>query len=251
MRIAVVTDIHGNLTALDAVIADLQKVAPDVVVHGGDLVAGGHRPVEVLERVRACGWPGVQGNTDEMLWKPELFDEFMRTTPKLRHVWTMVFQQQAPVTRQLLGAERIGWLRQIPVEWRGEDLAVVHAAPGNLWRSPLADASDEELATTYGPLDRALVAYGHIHLPFVRDVARTGPRRIVANCGSVGMPFDGDPRASYLLIDEGVPVVRRVDYDVEREVRSLLRSGYPDAPRLEHVLRTARYVPPADSSVKD
>jgi putative phosphoesterase len=248
MRIAVVTDIHGNLTALDAVIEDLQKVAPDLVVHGGDLVAAGHRPVEVLDRVRERGWPGVQGNTDEMLWKPELFEEFMRTTPKLRHVWTMVFQQQAPVTRELLGPERIGWLRQMPLEWRGEDLAVVHAAPGNLWRSPMADATDEELATTYGPLDRAVVAYGHIHLPFVRDVGRAGRRCLVANCGSVGMPFDGDSRASYLVVDDGVPAIRRVEYDIEREVRSLRQSGYPDAVRLEQTLLTARYVLPAPTS---
>ena len=71
MRFAVVTDIHGNLTALEAVIADLEQVGPDLVVQGGDLVAGGHRPVEVLDRVRDRGWPGVQGNTDEMLWKPK------------------------------------------------------------------------------------------------------------------------------------------------------------------------------------
>ena len=233
MRIAVVTDIHGNLTALDAVIADLQKVAPDLVVHGGDLVAGGHRPVEVLERVRECGWPGVQGNTDEMLWKPELFDEFMRTMPKLRQVWTMVFQQQAPATRELLGAERIAWLRQMPLEWRGDDLAVVHAAPGNLWRSPLADATDEELATTYGPLDRAVVAYGHIHLPFVRDVDPDRPapyrRELRQRRHAVRR------RSACLLLagGRGRPVIRRVDYDVESEVRSLRRSGYPDAHRLE------------------
>lgn len=244
MRIAVVTDIHGNLTALEAVIADLEQLAPDLVVQGGDLVAGGHRPIEVLDRVREQGWPGVQGNTDEMLWKPELFDQFMRSVPQLAHVWRMVFQQQAPATRDLIGPDRLAWLRQMPLQWCGDGLAVVHASPGNLWRSPMHNATNEELETTYAPLDRAIVAYGHIHLPFVREVGN----RVVANCGSVGMPFDGDPRASYLVVDKGVGSIRRVEYDVEREITSLKRSTYPDAERIAETLRTARYVlPPSET----
>lgn len=240
MRVAVITDIHGNLTALEAVIADLEQVAPDLVVQGGDLVAGGHRPVEVLDRVRERGWPGVQGNTDEMLWKPELFDQFMRSVPQLAHIWRMVFHKQAPATRELIGPDRLAWLRQMPLQWRGDALAVVHASPGNLWRSPMHNATNEELETTYAPLDRAVVAYGHIHLPFVREVGNM----VVANCGSVGMPFDGDPRASYLVVDNGVAAIRRVEYDVEREIASLMRSTYPDAERIAETLRTARYVLP-------
>jgi putative phosphoesterase len=242
MRIAVVTDIHGNLTALEAVVADLVQVAADLVVQGGDLVAGGHRPAEVLDRVRECGWSGVQGNTDEMLWKPELFDRFMQETPQLGHIWRMIFGQQAPATRDLLDEERLAWLRQLPLAWQGHDLAVVHAAPGNLWRAPMPEASDEDLAATYAPLGCGIVAYGHIHRPFVRNVS-TSPRALtVVNCGSVGMPFDGDPRASYLVVDEGVPAVRRVEYDLEREVRSLLQSNYPAADDLAQTLRTGRYV---------
>lgn len=240
MRIAVVTDIHGNFTALEAVIADLAQTAPDLVVQGGDLVAGGHRPADVLDRVRECGWPGVQGNTDEMLWKPELFDQFMQNAPQLGHLWRMVFQEQAPTTSEWIGPERLTWLRRMPLEWRGDNLAIVHAAPGNLWRSPMHNATDDELEATYGPLDRAVVAYGHIHLPFVRNVGK----RVVANCGSVGMPFDGDTRASYLLIDDGVASIRRVEYDVDAEVRSLLASTYPDRKRIAETLRTARYVLP-------
>lgn len=242
MRVAVVSDIHGNLTALEAVVTDLARVAPDVVVQGGDLVAGGHRPAEVLDRVRDLGWAGIQGNTDEMLWRPEQFDQFMSAAPTLAHVWRMVFQMQAPTTTEWIGAGRLTWLQQLPLEWRDENIAVVHAAPGNLWRSPTHNASDEELAQTYGSLARRLVAYGHIHVPFVRDVGGF----TVVNCGSAGMPFDGDPRAAYLVVDDGVPSIRRVEYDVAAEIASLLRSGYPDAERIAETLRTARYVlPPA------
>jgi diadenosine tetraphosphatase ApaH/serine/threonine PP2A family protein phosphatase len=180
-----------------------------------------------------------------MLWTPELFERFMTATPQLAHIWAMIFQQQGPATRERLGAERIEWLRQLPVEWRDDGLAVVHAAPGNLWRSPGADATDEALATTYTPLDRRIAAYGHIHVPFVRRIAGIDRELIVAKCGSVGMPFDGDPRASYLIVDDGVPAIRHVDYDLDGEVQSLLQSGYPDAERLAETLRTGRFVMPA------
>jgi 3',5'-cyclic AMP phosphodiesterase CpdA len=69
MRIAIVSDVHGNLTAFDAVLADIQRRAPDLVLHGGDLALIGAQPAEVIDRVRELGWPGVVGNTDEVLWR--------------------------------------------------------------------------------------------------------------------------------------------------------------------------------------
>jgi putative phosphoesterase len=71
VRLAIVSDIHGNLTALDAVIADIEHRGVDRVVHGGDLALVGCQPVEVIDRVRELGWPGIVGNTDELLWRPE------------------------------------------------------------------------------------------------------------------------------------------------------------------------------------
>ena len=242
MRIAVVTDIHGNLSALEAVVADLQNVAPDIVVHGGDLVAGGYRGDLVLDRVRDLGWPGLQGNTDEMLWKPEMYDQFMSTVPQLAHIWHLVFKLQAPATLALIGSDRLAWLQQLPTLWRHDELTVVHAALDNLWRAPMATATDAELRAAYGPANACMVAYGHIHTPFVRTMGEM----TVANCGSVGMPFDGDRRASYLVVDSGAASIRRVEYDVDAEVRGLLDSGYPDAERIAETLRSARYVlPPA------
>jgi len=67
-RIAVVSDIHGSLAALDAVAEDIALQGPDLVVHGGDLVLNGPGPADVVDRIRELGWPGVMGNTDEMLW---------------------------------------------------------------------------------------------------------------------------------------------------------------------------------------
>jgi len=146
MRLAVVSDIHGNLTALEAVIADLKEVCPDLVIHGGDLVYGGFRPAEVVDRTRQLGWPGVQGNTDEVLWRPERLLELVQSAPKLQGLWEAISECTA-ATNGLIGSKRIEWLWAFPTIWRSGDLmvSIVHASPEDLWKAPLADASDEEL----------------------------------------------------------------------------------------------------------
>jgi 3',5'-cyclic AMP phosphodiesterase CpdA len=83
MRIAVVSDIHGNRTAFEAVLADLRQTAPDLILQGGDLADSGSSPVEIVDRIRDLGWPGVVGNTDEMLFRPESLDEFAAPLPRV------------------------------------------------------------------------------------------------------------------------------------------------------------------------
>ncbi len=240
MRIAILSDVHGNLTALDAVIADIQRMAPDHVLHGGDLVLMGAQPAHVIDRIRELGWSGVVGNTDELLWRPDEQARQEGLAPKLKEHLRLMFQDYAPATRELLGEERVSWLMGLPREERMDDLAVIHAAPGDLWRAPMPTAEDRDLSLTYGPLAAKAAVYGHIHRPFVRSVnAMT-----VANCGSVGMPWDGDPRASYLLIDDGTPRLIRVAYDIEREAATMARSRYPDAARLTEMRRRGAFVRP-------
>jgi diadenosine tetraphosphatase ApaH/serine/threonine PP2A family protein phosphatase len=84
------------------------------------------------------------------------------------------------------------------------------------------------------------VVYGHIHRPFVRRLEGI----VVANSGSVGLPWDGDPRASYLLVTDDLVEIARVAYDVEREVAALLRSGYPEGERIAAMLRRGLSQPP-------
>ena len=78
MRIAIVSDIHDNLTAFEAVLADLREASPDLVLHGGDLVSGGSSPADVVDCVRDLGWRGVFGNTDEAIARPETLEEILR-----------------------------------------------------------------------------------------------------------------------------------------------------------------------------
>lgn len=240
MRIALVSDVHGNLTALEAIVADLERRAADLVVHGGDLALMGPRPAEVVDRVRELGWPGVVGNTDELLWRPDEHERQLERVPGLAALLELIFDAYAPDTRQRLGEGRVAWLRALAAEHRTEELTVVHAQPGDLWRAPMPDASDRELWTTYAPLAAACVGYGHIHRPFVRALDGL----TVANAGSAGLPWDGDPRAAYLLLDDGVPKTIRVEYNVEEEVRALRAVGHPDAERLSEMRRCGRFLAP-------
>ena len=238
MRIAIVSDVHDNLTALEAVLADLHEASPDLTLHGGDLVSGGSSPAEVVDRVRDLGWPGVFGNTDEAIARPEALDEFARQSAAPQELWDAVREMTA-FTRDLLGGERVAWLGGLPRSVVCPPVALVHASPASAWRSPSADASNAELASTYRRLGEPLAAYGHIHQPFVRDAGGL----TVLNTGSVSQSFDGDPRASYLLIEDGAPRIRRVAYDVEREIDAMTASGLPYADWMARTLRAARPQP--------
>jgi predicted phosphodiesterase len=235
MRIAIVSDIHDNLTAFQAVLADLRETSPDLVLHGGDLVSGGSSPAEVVDLVRDLGWRGVFGNTDEAIARPETLEEFATQSPAPRSLWDAVREMTA-FTREALGEERIAWLGALPRVVIHPPVALVHASPASAWRSPLAGATNAELESTYLPLGLAIAVYGHIHQPFVRDVAEF----TVINTGSVSQSFDGDPRASYLLIDNGTAKVRRVEYDLEREINAITASGLPHADWMARTLRAAR-----------
>jgi len=128
------------------VVSDLGRRAPDLVVHGGDLALMGPRPAEVVDVINALGWPGVVGNADELLWRPEEHGRRLDLAPKLAAVLAALFDVYAPDTSERLGDARIARLRDLP--------------------------------------------YGHIHRPFVRALDDL----CVINAGSVGMPWDGDPR---------------------------------------------------------
>ena len=239
MRVAVVTDIHGNRRALQAVVADLKRIAPDLVVHGGDLVFGGTHPADIIDEICRLGWPGVLGNTDEMLWTQKRPIEMAAAHPKLASLLGRLQEMIEPM-RARIGDERLRWLKTLPSVYQGDGFSVVHASPKDLWRAPMANATDEELQKTYTELDVPIVIYGHIHVSFVRQLAGM----TLANAGSVSQSYDGDRRAAYALIDGENVTIRRVDYDVESEAKDLLRSGLPHAEWLGRILLAGRYCPP-------
>ncbi len=234
MRIAVVSDIHGNRTAFEAVLADLRQTSPDLIFHGGDLADSGSSPVEIVDRVRDLGWPGVVGNTDEMLFEPGSLQEFASQSPNLQSLFAAI-EEMAVAAREALGEERLAWLSALPRKQTHDSMTLVHASPETAWRAPSHTAVDAELEKVYGSLGAAIVVYGHIHHSYVRNVSGM----LVVNTGSVSLSYDGDPRASYLLFDDSTPAIRRVEYDADKEVKALRACGLPHADWVAKMLLSA------------
>ena len=235
MRIAVISDIHGNRTAFEAVLADLRQTAPDLILHGGDLADNGASPAEIVDKIRDLGWPGVLGNTDEMHSRPESLEEFASQSSAPASLWVAI-REMAEATHAALGEERIAWLRGLPLVQIQGPMALVHASPASPWRAPSPEASDAELESVYAPLGQPVAVYGHVHRSFIRSVSGM----TIVNTGSVSLSYDGDPRAAYLLLDGLKPEIRRVEYDLDKELKALAICGLPHSDWIAKTLATAR-----------
>ena len=125
MRTAVVSDIHGNLAAFEAVLADLQLTSPDLILHGGDLAHGGSRPAEVVDRLRELGWSGVLGNADEMLFDTGPLRAFASQSTVMVPLLPLI-EEMADATREASGDGRLDWLRALPRRHVAHSFALVH-----------------------------------------------------------------------------------------------------------------------------
>ena len=193
MRIAIVSDIHGNRTAFEAVLVDLRQMSPDLVLHGGDLADFGANPAHIVDRIRYLGWQGVIGNGEEALSAPETLEDFASKSSAPASMWAAI-REMMTATRELLGPERIEWLRGLPRIHVQDRTVLVHATPERTWRSPGPEASDAQLTTVYELLQRPVVVYGHIHRSFVRTVSSTqGTSLVIANL-SLGLAPAGSTR---------------------------------------------------------
>jgi predicted phosphodiesterase len=193
---AVLYDIHGNLPALDAVIADAHAAGGDEFVLGGDYALFGAFPQATVARLRELDAIWIRGNTDR--WLEEASD----LPPSELNERALAFCREAlgDATRELAG---------LPGTRTVEGALVCHASPRSDMRAftPKADASDAELLADGDP---DVVVFGHTHLQFQRPSGR----HTLVNPGSVGLPFDGDRRAAYALWHgEGDFELRRVEYD--------------------------------------
>jgi predicted phosphodiesterase len=214
MRIAVLSDIHGNLMALDAVMSDIETQSPDEIWCGGDVAWGGPWARECIARVRDAGWPTVKGNTDVWITgDPQtLEDEAAR-----REVAEVAAQHN-------LDEDEAQWLLNLPLGHNAAGgLLLVHGTP----QSPFVAPQPDDPPSSFKAYQDAasVVVYGHVHVAFTR---RLQDGTMVCNTGSVGMPKDGDT-ASYLLIDRVGPdwvfSFRRVEFDRRAGIAQARRLG--------------------------
>jgi diadenosine tetraphosphatase ApaH/serine/threonine PP2A family protein phosphatase len=229
MRVAVLSDIHSNLVALDAVLADAGAV--DAIWHLGDIVGYGPDPDGVVARLMERQAIGVRGNHDAAaLGGPEIdwFNPEARTAAE----WTRATMSEATRT----------WLDRLPIQLAIGDISLVHGSPRDPLREYVTDhdrasANIDRLTTRHG-------LHGHTHIPvawiaspdrvaLIRGRPGLGlelaPDRMLLNPGSVGQPRDGDPRASYLTIDlpAGHVTWHRVAYDVRAVQLAIRAAGLP------------------------
>lgn len=200
MRVAILSDIHGNILALEAILADMNGAGPfDQVVVAGDLVWAGPRPREVVDRVIGLGAIVIQGNTDAF------FNMKLDDAPDGKEASR--FSVHLGWMREQLGKERVAYLRKLPFSHRiapsaepDHDLLIVHANPCDLERAihpRVPDAELDELLLEAGqPPSWQALAFGHVHTPFTR-IWRD---RLLVNVASAGLPMDGDHRAAYAIL---------------------------------------------------
>ena len=233
-RIAAIYDVHGNLPALEAVLGDLERANPDLVVVGGDVVAG-PMPAEVLDRLATLGERicFIRGNADREVvaaYDDRRYAKAIDAADPAQRVAAYAASKIDRGHRDLLAsfAERL----VVEVEGIGQVL-FCHGSP----------RSDEEIVTTattegrlqeiFAGVDQDLVVCGHTHAQFDR---RVGGKRVV-NAGSVGMPYQGKPVGSFwLLLGAGGVSPRRSDYDLDLAVRRIRATGYPDAEDMAEIL---------------
>ena len=237
MRYALLSDVHANLQALDAVLADIDRRGDaDAVYHLGDLVGYSSQPNEVVARLRERGIAGVAGNYDSTVATDYAHCGCRSESPRqeeLAHVsYEYTRRAVTPETRRYLAALPFSLeLRPLGGHAPGPRLVLVHGTPTLntlYWTEDRPDDFCLRMAEVVGLKAGDAIAFGHTHKPWHREVAGIH----FVNTGSVGRPKDGDWRAGYvrLSLGEGLPRVEfvRVAYDVDGAARGVVAAGLPE-----------------------
>lgn len=263
-RFAIFSDIHGNLPALEAVLADLDvhDIAADDRYCLGDLVGYGPEPAGVVSRIRSLGIPTVRGNYDDGVGTRRGDCGCYYATDQARSDGAASYA----FTDAALGDDDVAWLAALPDEIRfdaeGVRVLLAHGSPRKINEYLLPDRTDEQLARLAVAADVDLVCVGHVHVPYHRAMLAEGGRHVhYVSSGSAGKPKDGDSRAAWVEVVIGTPtevdaaapndpaaecagagswvgaVVHRVAYDVEAVAAAMTAAGLP--PTLAEALRRA------------
>jgi putative phosphoesterase len=219
LRVAALYDIHGNLPALEAVLAEVERERVDAIVVGGDIASGPPQPREVVELVRSL--PNahcIRGNADRLRDRENAGEEGLE--------WLL----------SQLDEERIDWLEGLPFSVVLDDTLYVHSNPRDDTTMVTELTTDEKLAGLLEGVEQRRVVAGHTHMQLERRVGET----LFVNAGSVGWPYEGTPGSYWAILDEGVEL-RHTDYDRERAAELVRASGHPRAEEIaaENILVSA------------
>jgi putative phosphoesterase len=218
MRVAALYDIHGNLSALEAVLAEVEREGVDAIVVGGDIAAGPPQPREVVELLRSL--PNahcIRGNADRLRDPEYTGDDGLD--------WLL----------ERLDDDQADWLVGLPFSAVLDETLYVHATPQDDRTIVTELTTDEKLAALLRDVEQRRVVAGHTHMQLDR---RVGEKQFV-NAGSIGWPYEGRTGAYWAILDEGVEL-RRTEYDRDRAAELVRGSGHPRAEEIaaENILQS-------------
>ena len=227
MRLALFSDVHANLPALDAVLADIKTAGVDATYALGDLVGYAPWTNEVLERLQASGIPSLLGNYDDGTGFDRDECGCAYTDPTEKALGDRSFAW----TKEHTSEANKAWLRslqpQIRFEAGGHRFLLVHGSPRRINEYLYDDKPDVTFARIADGADADVIVCGHTHQPYTKQVGRT----LFINDGSAGKPKDGDARSCWALLETSPGAVRvdfrRIDYDVEAAARAVESSDLP------------------------
>ncbi len=225
-RIAILADVHGNFPALEAVLADIDREAPDEVLVGGDLVGRGPEGSRVVRAIRERGWPSIRGNHEEYLLdfrRGRVPSEWHETEEWAASRWMAAE----------LATEDVDYIAALPFSLApagGEGLTLIHGSPRSVNEGLGPWTSDGKLGSHLAACGAAMLVCGHTHRPMHRVVSGGE----VVNVGSVGLPFNRDRRAQYAIFESGessesggwTVEFRKVEYDVGETLAIYESSGF-------------------------
>jgi predicted phosphodiesterase len=236
VKYGILGDIHGNLEALEAVVADMEEQGVTHPLCLGDLVGYGANPAECLEVVRAMGCPVVRGNHDDLVVQGKSLSSFSDDA-----------NRSLEYSRAQLNPSQLNFLRRLPLVWTEDSITLVHASLDGpeAWGYI---STRLEAQTCFFYQKTALCFVGHTHRPCafaqereVRplefrhvdvhpDRSKVG-RKFLFNVGSVGQPRDGDWRAAYAIFcpQEYRVDLRRVSYNIEKAASKITKAGLPES----------------------
>ena len=244
-RLAVLSDVHGNAVALDAVRKALRAAKPDAVIVAGDHVLNGPEPAAAVDAIRELEADGalvIQGNTDIAVAD---FD-YTAAFPWFIDGLPDAFRAAAEWAHDALGDERLDWLRRLPAErrlWVDDTLILgCHASPGSQTSGFDQRLDETVVVERIARTDARLICCGHTHVPQIRDF---GWKQIV-NAGSAGYVFDGDPTASWALVEiDGDDIhaeIRRTEFDALSVANAIAARGLAGDVYRAATVRTGKQV---------
>jgi len=245
-RLALLSDVHGNVHALRAAVDAARAAAPDVIAVAGDYAVNGAFPAESIDLAReleAAGAVLVQGNTDIAVAD----GDYGAAYPWFGDAVPESYRVVAEWTADAIGPDRLDWLRRLPAERRiragdGTLLLVTHASPGSQTAGFDQGLDESVILERLGRTDARVICCGHTHVPEVRDFGW----KVIVNGGSAGYVFDGDPTASWALVDivDGhvTAEIKRVGFDVLAAADAVAARGLPGDVYRAATIRTGKLV---------